>query len=267
MSGGSRGIGLAIALGAAKLGANVVLLAKTSEPHPKLPGTVHTAVAEVEAAGGKGLAVVGDVRKEEDVQRAVDAAVERFGGIDIVVNNASAISTEPTEQLSAKKFDLMMDINVRGTFLLTKAALPHLRESSNAARGDPRAAAEHEPVLARRAPVVHAVQVRDDAAVAGLGRRVRRRASRIGFSCLWPQTYIATSAVTNLADGDDTGAARRAAPTSWPTPRSTILTRPAAEVNGQIFIDADVLAAAGVTDLSRYGGGDDPMWDIFVDKS
>src|SRR3954466_11407326 len=132
VSGGSRGIGLAIALGAAKRGANVVLLAKTAEPHPKLPGTVHTAVADVEAAGGKGVAVVGDVRKEEDVQRAVDAAVERFGGIDIVVNNASAISTEPTEQLSAKKFDLMMDINVRGTFLLTKAALPHLRKSSNA---------------------------------------------------------------------------------------------------------------------------------------
>src|SRR3981189_1130338 len=125
VSGGSRGIGLAIALGAAKLGANVVLLAKTGEPHPKLPGTVHTAVAEVEAAGGKGRAVVGDVRKEEDVQRAVDAAVERFGGVDIVVNNASAIAVEPTEQLSAKKFDLMMDINVRGRFLLTRACLPH----------------------------------------------------------------------------------------------------------------------------------------------
>ena len=112
-------------------GANVVLLAKTAEPHPKLPGTVHTAVAEIEAAGGKGVAVVGDVRKEEDVQRAVDTAVEHFGGIDIVVNNASAIATEPTEELSAKKFDLMMDINLRGTFLLTKAALPHLRASAN----------------------------------------------------------------------------------------------------------------------------------------
>ena len=119
VSGGSRGIGLAIALGAARHGANVVLLAKTAEPHPKLPGTVHTAVAEVEAAGGKGVAVVGDVRNEDDVMRAVDTAVERFGGIDIVVNNASAIATEPTENLTAKKFDLMMDINVRGTFLLT----------------------------------------------------------------------------------------------------------------------------------------------------
>src|SRR6187551_2270143 len=132
ISGASRGIGLAIALAAARRGANVVLLAKTAEPHPKLPGTVHTAVAEIEAAGGKGVAVVGDVRNEDDVARTVDTAVEHFGGVDICVNNASAIATDPTEQLAAKKFDLMMDINVRGTFLLTKAALPHLRKSANA---------------------------------------------------------------------------------------------------------------------------------------
>ena len=111
-----------------------MLLAKTAEPHPKLPGTVHTAVAEIEAAGGKGVAVVGDVRNEEDVQRTVDTAVEHFGGVDICVNNASAIATDPTEQLAAKKFDLMMDINVRGTFLLTKACLPHLREVAERAR-------------------------------------------------------------------------------------------------------------------------------------
>ncbi len=151
VSGASRGIGLAIALGAARRGANVVLLAKTAEPHPKLPGTVHTAVAEIEAAGGKGVAVVGDVRNEEDVQRTVDAAVEHFGGVDICVNNASAIATDPTEQLAAKKFDLMMDINVRGTFLLTKACLPHLRKSPHSARADAGAADEHEPALAGRA--------------------------------------------------------------------------------------------------------------------
>ena len=186
VSGASRGIGLAIAIGAARRGANVVLLAKTAEPHPKLPGTVHTAVAEIEAAGGKGVAVVGDVRNEEDVQRAVDTAVERFGGVDICVNNASAIATEPTEQLAAKKFDLMMDINVRGTFLLTKACLPHLRKSAERTRGaqrisaraDAGAADEHEPALAGRAPVLHAVEVRHDAAVAGLGGRVRRRGHR-----------------------------------------------------------------------------------------
>ena len=169
VSGGSRGIGLAIALGAAKHGANVVLLAKTAEPHPKLPGTVHTAVADVEAAGGKGVAVVGDVRKEEDVQRAVDTAVEHFGGIDIVINNASAIATEPTEELSAKKFDLMMDINIRGTFLLTKAGPAPPAQVGERPRGDPRTAAEHESALAGRSSDLHAVQVRDDAAVAGLG--------------------------------------------------------------------------------------------------
>ena len=201
VSGGSRGIGLAIALGAAKLGANVVLLAKTSEPHPKLPGTVHTAVAEVEAAGGKGLAVVGDVRKEEDVQRAVDAAVERFGGIDIVVNNASAISTDPTEQLSAKKFDLMMDINVRGTFLLTKAALPHLRKSSNAHVMTLAPPLNMNPYWLGAHPSYTLSKY--GMTLLSLGWAAEYADAGIGFSCLWPQTYIATSAVTNLAAGDE----------------------------------------------------------------
>ena len=179
VSGGSRGIGLAIALGAVRLGANAVLLAKTSEPHPTLPGTVHTAVADIEAAGGKGLAVVGDVRNEEDVQRAVDAAVERFGGVDVVVNNASAIATDPTEKLSAKKFDLMMDINVRGTFLLTKAALPHLRNSPNAHVVTLAPPLNLSPQWLGAHTVVHAVQVRHDAAVAGLGGRICRGQNRI----------------------------------------------------------------------------------------
>src|SRR5215469_12435989 len=132
MSGGSRGIGLAILVEAAKHGANAVILAKTDQPHPKLPGTVHTAVAEIEAAGGKAVAVVGDVRNEADVQRAVDAAVANFGGIDICVNNASAISKAGTLDLSLKQFDLMQAINVRGTFALTQACLPHLLESGHA---------------------------------------------------------------------------------------------------------------------------------------
>ena len=131
ISGASRGIGLAIAIAAAKNGANVVLLAKTDKPHPRLPGTVNTAAADIEAAGGKAAAVVGDVRNEDDVNRAVDVAVDRFGGVDICVNNASAIATDPTERLTPKKFDLMQDINIRGTFLLTRACVPHLRKSTN----------------------------------------------------------------------------------------------------------------------------------------
>jgi citronellol/citronellal dehydrogenase len=263
VSGGSRGIGLAIALGAAKRGANVVLLAKTSEPHPKLPGTVHTAVADVEAAGGKGVAVVGDVRKEEDVQRAVAAAADHFGGVDIVINNASAIATESTEDLAAKKFDLMMDINVRGTFLLTKAALPLLRKAPNA----------HVITLApplNMSP--HWLGAHPSYTVSkygmtllSLGWAAEYADSGIGFTCLWPQTYIATAAVAN-APGFGEMLARSRDPQIMADAAVTILSRPAAEVNGQCFIDVDALASAGVTDLSGYGGGDDPILDIFVDK-
>lgn len=263
VSGGSRGIGLAIALGAARRGANVVLLAKTAEPHPRLPGTVHTAVADVEAAGGKGVAVVGDVRKEEDVARAIDTAVERFGGVDIVVNNASAIATEPTDALSAKKFDLMMDINIRGTFLLTKAALPHLRQARAGAHVvtlapplnmNPHWLGAHPSYTLSKYGMT----------LLSLGWANEYADTGIGFSCLWPETYIATSAVTNLADGDALVQASRS-PDIMADAAVEILSRPAAEVNGQCFIDSEVLIASGVTDLSRYGGGDEPILDIFVD--
>ncbi|MFN3001679.1 SDR family oxidoreductase [Mycolicibacterium wolinskyi] len=260
VSGGSRGIGKAIALGAARRGANVVLLAKTAEPHPKLPGTVHTAVADVEAAGGKAVAVVGDVRKEEDVARAVDTAVDHFGGVDIVVNNASAIATEPTETLSVKKFDLMMDINVRGTFLLTKAALPHLKKSTNA------------HVLTLAPPLnmnpywlgAHPSYTLSKYGMTLLSLGWAAEYPGIGFSCLWPETYIATAAVTNLAEGDKM-TSRSRDPEIMADAAVEILSRPAAEVTGQTFIDSEVLNAAGATDLSRYGGGDDPIIDIFID--
>lgn len=262
VSGGSRGIGLAIAIGAARRGANVVLLAKTAEPHPKLPGTVHTAVADVEAAGGKAVAVVGDVRKEEDVARAVDTAVEHFGGIDICVNNASAIATEPTEQLSAKKFDLMMDINVRGTFLLTKACLPHLRESPN-------------PHVLTLAPPLNMnphwlgahpayTLSKYGMTLLSLGWAAEYAEAGIAFNCLWPETYIATSAVANI--GADALKTSRD-PQIMADAAVEVLSRPARETTGQCFIDSAVLASAGVSDLSRYGGGDNPTLDIFVDKA
>jgi NAD(P)-dependent dehydrogenase (short-subunit alcohol dehydrogenase family) len=264
VSGGSRGIGLAIALGAAKQGANVVLLAKTAEPHPRLPGTVYTAVTDVEAAGGKGVAVVGDVREEEDVQRAVDTAVEHFGGIDIVVNNASAIATEPTQALPAKKFDLMMDINVRGTFLLTKAALPHLRKSPNAhvitlappLNMSPHWLGAHPSYTLSKYGMT----------LLSLGWAAEYADAGIGFSCLWPETYIATAAVMNLADGKNM-TSRSRSPEIMGDAAVEILSRPAADVNGWCYIDSELLAETGVTDLSRYGGGDNPILDIFVDKS
>lgn len=264
VSGGSRGIGLAIALGAAKQGANVVLLAKTAQPHPKLPGTVHTAVADVEAVGAKAVAVVGDVRSEDDVQRAVETAVQTFGGVDIVINNASAIATEPTEALSAKKYDLMMDINVRGTFLLTKAALPHLRQSPNAHVVTLAPPLNLNPYWLGAHPVYTVSKY--GMTLLSLGWAQEYKDAGIGFSCLWPQTYIATSAVTNLADGDTLASASRS-PEIMADAAVHVLTGPAKDANGQTYIDADVLAAAGITDLSRYGGGEDPIWDIFVDKS
>jgi NAD(P)-dependent dehydrogenase (short-subunit alcohol dehydrogenase family) len=263
VSGGSRGIGLAIGLGAAKLGANVVLLAKTAEPHPRLPGTVHTAAAEIEAAGGKALAVVGDVRSEDDVQRAVDAAVDRFGGIDVCVNNASSIATEPTEQLSAKKFDLMQDINVRGTFLLTKACLPHLRRS----------AAAH--VLTIAPPLnlnpywlgLHPSYTlsKYGMSLLTLGWAAEYADAGIACNCLWPETYIATSAVANSPDGGNLIEKARS-PQIMADAAVAILRRPAAEASGQCYIDADVLAETGVTDFSGYGGGPKPLMDFFVDR-
>lgn len=264
ISGASRGIGLAIALGAARRGANIVLLAKTAEPHPKLPGTVHTAVAEIEAAGGKGVAVVGDVRNEEDVARTVETAVEHFGGVHIAVNNASAIATEPTEKLTAKKFDLMMDINVRGTFLLTRAALPYLKKSTAAhvltlappLNMNPHWLGAHPSYTLSKYGMT----------LLSLGWAAEYADAGIGFSCLWPETYIATSAVANLADGDKL-AERSRDPQIIGDAAVEIFSRPPADVNGKCFIDSQVLTDAGVTDLSGYGGGDDPILDIFVDKS
>ncbi|MEV6336627.1 NAD(P)-dependent oxidoreductase [Nocardia vinacea] len=263
ISGASRGIGLAIAVAAARWGANVVLLAKTAEPHPRLPGTVYTAAAEIEAAGGKAAAVVGDVRREEDVQRVVGTALERFGGIDICVNNASAIATEPTERLSPKKFDLMMDINIRGAFLLTQSCVPHLRNSANA------------HVLTIAPPVnmnprwlgAHPVYTLSKYGMTLLsqGWAVEYAEAAIAFNCLWPETFIATSAVANLDDGTNQLAAARS-PEIMADAAVEIVSQPAREITGNCFIDAEALARfGGVEDLSRYGGGAHPTPDLFLD--
>lgn len=262
ISGASRGIGLAIAVAAGRQGANVVLLAKTAEPHPRLQGTVHTAVAEIEAAGGKAVAVVGDVRGDEDVARTAATAVERFGGIDICVNNASAIALAPTEQLSGKKYDLMQDINCKGTFLLTQACLPHLRESPN-------------PHVLTIAPPVNMnphwlgahpayTLSKYGMSLLTLGFAAEYADAGIAANCLWPQTYIATSAVANMADGENLLSSSRS-PEIMADAAALILSRPARTTTGQCFIDADVLTEAGVADLSHYGGGDHPQLDLFLD--
>lgn len=264
ISGASRGIGLAIGLAAARQGANVVLLAKTSDPHPKLPGTVHTAAAEIEAAGGKAAAVVGDVRREEDVQRAVDVAVERFGGVDVCVNNASAIAVAPTDQLALKRYDLMQEINLRGTFLLTKACLPHLRASSNPhiltisppLNLDPYWLGLHPSYTLSKYGMT----------LLALGWAAEYADAGIASNCLWPETYIATSAVTNLSDGDTLAQSSRS-PEIMGDAAAVIIGRPASHTTGQTLIDSDVLVESGVTDLSQYGGGEHPVPDLFLDAA
>jgi citronellol/citronellal dehydrogenase len=264
MSGGSRGIGLAIAVRAARDGARVALVAKTAEPHPKLPGTIYTAAEEIEKAGGEALPIVGDIRDVDMVESAVASTVERFGGIDIVVNNASAINLAPMRDLPVKRFDLMQQINARGTFVVTQACLPHLRESSHAhvltlsppLSADPRWLAGHSAyTLSKMGMTFITLGVAADEAEAG-----------IGANCLWPRTIIATAAVQNLLGGDE-AMARARTPEIVADAAHAILLRDPRSCTGNAFMDDEVLAEAGVTDLDRYSGKPDAnlSLDIFVD--
>lgn len=265
MSGGSRGIGLAIAVRAARDGANVALLAKTDTPDPRLPGTIHTAAAEIESAGGTALPIVGDVRDEDSVAAAVAATIERFGGLDIVVNNASAINLANIGDLPPKRYDLMLDINARGTFVLTSLALPHLARAAN-----PHVLTLSPPLnpdrkwLAAHAPYTVSKYAMT---MLTLGVAESRRDAGIAANCLWPRTLIATAAVQNLLGGDDAMAAART-PEIVADAAYEILIRPARDCTGNTFIDDEVLAEAGVTDLSRYRAGngteDDLQLDIFL---
>ncbi|MFD4442154.1 SDR family oxidoreductase [Nocardia sp. NPDC058519] len=262
MSGGSRGIGLAIAVAAAREGANIVLLAKTDTPDPRLPGTIHTAAAEIEAAGGQALAVVGDVRDETSVADAVARAVERFGGIDYCVNNASAIALAPTEELPIKRFDLMQQIQLRGTYLLSSACLPHLRRSDNA------------HILSLSPPLNLAPEwlgaypaymlAKYGMSLLTLGWAAEYAEHGVAGNCLWPETLIATAAVQNLLGGDDAIAKART-PQIMADAAVALLRKDARNVTGNTFLDVDVLRAEGITDLSPYGGAGDLEYDIFVD--
>jgi NAD(P)-dependent dehydrogenase (short-subunit alcohol dehydrogenase family) len=262
MSGGSRGIGLAIGIAAARRGANVVLLAKTDKPDPRLPGTVHTAAAEIEAAGGQALAVVGDVRDEESVDRAVTAAVERFGGIDVCVNNASAIALGSTEELPVKRFDLMTSIQLRGTYLLTRACLPHMREGTN-----PHVLSLSPPLnLAPRwlgaSPAY--MLAKYGMSLLTLGWAAEYAEHGVAANCLWPETMIATAAVQNLLGGDEAMRKSRT-PDIVADAAIEIVGRPSRECTGNAFIDVDVLREAGITDLAPYGDSGELEYDIFVD--
>ncbi|MGB2850306.1 MAG: NAD(P)-dependent oxidoreductase [Solirubrobacterales bacterium] len=263
MSGGSRGIGLAIAVRAARDGANVAVMAKTDQPHPKLPGTIHTAVEEIEAAGGKGLGILGDVRDDASIEDAVGRAVDAFGGIDICLNNASAINLAQTPDLDPKRYDLMQDINTRGTFMLSRACIPHLERSPNA------------HILTLSPPINLAPRwaggqlgytiAKYGMSLCTLGLAEELKDRPIAANSLWPRTLIATAAVQNLLGGEQSMNQART-PEIVADAAHAILVRSAAECSGNFFIDDEVLAEEGVTDLSSYQAGEgEPLLDLFLD--
>ncbi|BAS26181.1 SDR family oxidoreductase [Limnochorda pilosa] len=263
VTGASRGIGKAIALRAARDGANVVVAAKTTGPHPKLPGTIHTAAAEVEAAGGRALAVATDIRFEEQVRAAVDRAVEIFGGIDVLVNNASAISLTGTLRTEMKRYDLMQDINARGSFLCAKLCLPHLRRAEN-----PHILSISPPLHLRAdwfGP--HAAYTLAKLAMSlwVLAWAEEFRAEGIAVNALWPRTVVATAAVQNLLGGDEV-IRRSRRPEIVADAVYEILTRNSRSCTGNFFIDEDVLREAGVVDFTCYAVDPsvEPLGDFFV---
>jgi citronellol/citronellal dehydrogenase len=269
MSGGSRGIGLAIAVRAARDGVKVALMAKTAEPHPKLPGTIYTAAEEIEAAGGKALPIVGDVRDEASVADAVAQAVERFGGIDVCVNNASAINLKTIEETEVKRYDLMQGINARGTFLAIRACIPHLKQGTNPhiltlsppLDLDPRWLGAHAPYTLSKYGM----------SLLTLGAAAELREAGVAANALWPRSVIATAAVKNLLGGDEVMAKSRT-PEIVADAAYAILTQPSRECTGNLFIDDEVLAKLArppITDLGGYHasgeGGGELMPDFFVD--
>ncbi len=267
MSGGSRGIGLAIALRAAADGANVALLAKTDTPHPKLEGTVHSAAEQIRAAGGQALPIVGDVRNDDDVTEAVLKTQGEFGGIDIVVNNASVIDLSGSLDLATKKYDLMQDVNVRGTFMLSRAAVPILADAEN-----PHILSLSPPLnLSPRWLGSHTgyTLAKYGMTMATLGMAAEFSSRGIAANTLWPSTTIATAAV-QFAIGGDAMMKDSRTPEIYPDAAYEVVTRPAREYTGQTLIVEDVLRDAGVTDFARYaavpGTPDDKLFpDIFLD--
>ena len=267
ITGASRGIGLAIAKRAAADGANIVIAAKTSDPNPKLPGTIHSAAAEIEAAGGQALAVQTDIRDEASVLAAVEQAVARFGGIDILVNNASAISLTPTPATPMKRFDLMFGVNVRGTYLCTQACLPHLAAAAKAGR-NPHVLNMSPPLSMKPHWFRHHVaytMAKYGMSECTLGHAAEFAPLGIAVNSLWPRTAIATAALQMIPGVD---IARCRTPEILADAAYLVLTSDAKATTGQFFIDDTLLAQHGVTDFDRYSvtpGTTDFIPDFFVD--
>ncbi|HEV2271895.1 MAG TPA: NAD(P)-dependent oxidoreductase [Steroidobacteraceae bacterium] len=267
ITGASRGIGLAIALRAAQDGANVAIAAKTTEPHPKLPGTIFTAAAEIEAAGGRALPLPTDIRDEEQVTRAVEHTVRQFGGIDILVNNASAISLTDTPATDMRRFDLMHDVNTRGTFLCSKVCLPHLERAAN-----PHILTLCPPLNIEErwfAPHLAYSLAKFGMSLCVLGLAGELRERGIAVNALWPRTVIGTAALQIAMHGASADHLQRVrSPQIMADAAHAILTRDSRTFSGHYCIDEEVLRAAGVTDFARYRAAavreEDLLPDFFV---
>jgi len=267
ITGGSRGIGLAIALRAAQDGASVAIAAKTSDPNPKLPGTIHTAAEEIRAAGGTALPIQCDLRDENQIADAVALAAKEFGGIDILINNASAINLTRTEDTPAKRFDLMFDVNVRGTFLTSQAAIPHLRASAEAGR-NPHILTLSPPLSMKAKWFKNHVaytMAKYGMSMCVLGMSEEFKRDGIAVNALWPRTAIDTAAL-QMIPGVDTAACRT--PDILSDSAYIILNRDSKECTGNFFVDDEVLASEGITDLEKYSvvpGTKDFLLDFFLD--
>ena len=267
ITGGSRGIGLAIALRAAQDGASVAIAAKTSDPNPKLPGTIHTAAEDIRAAGGTALPIQCDLRDENQIADAVALAAKEFGGIDILINNASAINLTRTEDTPAKRFDLMFDVNVRGTFLTSQAAIPHLRESAEAGR-NPHILTLSPPLSMKAKWFKNHVaytMAKYGMSMCVLGMSEEFKRDGIAVNALWPRTAIDTAAL-QMIPGVDTAACRT--PEILSDSAYIILNRNSKECTGNFFVDDEVLASEGNTDLEKYSvvpGTKDFLLDFFLD--
>ena len=267
ITGGSRGIGLAIALKAAADGASIAIAAKTTEPHPTLPGTIFSAASDIEAAGGKALPIQCDIRDEYAIVEAIAKTAAEFGGIDIVINNASAINLTKTEATPAKRFDLMFDVNVRGTFLTSQAAIPHLRESAKAGR-NPHILTLSPPLSMNPKwfkPHLAYTMAKYGMSMCVLGLSEELRKDGIGVNALWPRTAIDTAALA-MIPGVDTDYCRK--PEILADSAYVILNRPGSSTTGNFFVDDEVLASEGITDLEKYSvkpGTTDFLLDFFLD--
>jgi citronellol/citronellal dehydrogenase len=260
ITGASRGIGRSIALRAAADGANIAVVAKTKEPNPKLPGTVYTSVEDIESAGGNAIPCITDIRYEDQIQAAIDATVDSFGGIDILVNNASAINLSPTLEIEMKRYDLMLSVNVRGTFLCSKLCIPYLKKAENPHILNLSPPINMNPKWFKNNLAYTIAKYGMSMCVLGMAEEFRK--DGIAINALWPKTSIATAAVKNLLGGESAVKHSRK-PDIVADAAYLILTKPSRKCTGNFFIDEEILLEHGITDLKKYSV--EPNYKLYLD--